>query len=85
MNQRFEIQLENKCHAHDAMMHKFKLARSKHSKGGFHTWDVTKRPPLKESRPEIPTEKGKGRDTSCEDPLRSPMLLLYRNDETTEP
>ena len=51
----------------------------------FHTWDVTKRPPLKESRPEIPTEKGKGRDTSCEDPLRSPMLLLYRNDETTEP
>ena len=51
--------------------------------GNFHTWDVTKRPPLKESRPEIPTEKGKGPDTSREDPLRSPTLPLYRNDETT--
>ena len=51
--------------------------------GNFHTWDVTKRPPLKESRPEIPTEKRKGPATSREDPLRSPMLPLYRNDETT--
>ena len=41
-----------------------------------------KTPPLKESRPEIPREKGKGRDTSDEDPLRSPMLPLYQNDET---
>ena len=51
--------------------------------GSFHAWYVTKRPPLKESRPEIPREKEKGRGTSCEDPLRFPMLLLYRNDETT--
>ena len=48
----------------------------------FHTWVVTKRPPLKESRPEIPREKGKGRDTSDEDLLRSPMLPFYQNDET---
>ena len=41
-----------------------------------------KMPPLKESRPEIPREKGKGRDTSDEDLLRSPMLPLYQNDET---
>ena len=39
-------------------------------------------PPLKESRPEIPREKGKGQDTSDEDLLWFPMLPLYRNDET---
>ena len=48
----------------------------------FHTWVVTKRPPLKESRPEIPRKKGKGWDTSDEVLLRSPMLPLYQNDET---
>ena len=50
--------------------------------GCFSCLDVTKRTPLKESRPEIPREKGKGRDTSDKDLLRSPMLPLYQNDET---
>ena len=51
--------------------------------GNFSYLGCYKTPPLKESRPEIPTEKGKGPDTSREDPLRSPMLPLYRNDEPT--
>ena len=63
------------------MMHEVKRQGAKQL-DVFHTWVVTKRPPLKESRPEIPREKGKGRDTSDEDLLRSPMLPLYQNDET---
>ena len=47
--------------AHDAKM---MTNANKHGlEGERHTWDVTTRPPSKESRPEIPMEFGKERDT----------------------
>ena len=64
------------------MMHNIIKAFNITFYGCFSCLNVTKRPPLKESRLEIPRKKGKGRDTSDEDLLRSPMLPLYRNDET---
>ena len=66
--------------AHDGMMH-FIKHETTILRGSY--MGCYKTPPLKESRPEIPTEERKGRDTSDEDPLRFPTFLLYQNDETT--
>ena len=60
-----------------------KLKDKEQSNWMFFILGLLQNAPLKESRPEIPREKGKGRDTSDEDLLRFPMLPLYENDGAT--
>ena len=67
--------------AHDAKMMPYAKQTWKKKKG-LRTWDVTTRPPSKESRPEIPRECGIERDTRIWGDLRVPKLLLCQSDGT---